>query len=128
MMGEAEQRDLIARFVAAYNRFDVNGMLALVADDVRFENLSAGVVTASASGAAEFRALAEQATALFREREQRVTGVVFRDGVAVAAIAYRGVLAVDVPGGPPAGTVLELTGESEFGFTGARIGRLTDRS
>ena len=41
-MGEAEQRDLIARYVAAYNRFDVDGMLALVADDVRFENVSAG--------------------------------------------------------------------------------------
>jgi steroid delta-isomerase-like uncharacterized protein len=127
-MGEAEQRDLIARYVAAYNRFDVDGMLALVADDVRFENFSGGQVTASASGVAEFRALAERAAGLFREREQRVTGVTFRDGVAVAAIAYRGVLGVDVPGGPPAGAVLDLVGKSEFAFAGGRISRLTDYS
>ena len=73
-MTKAEQRDLIARYVAAYNRFDVDGMLALVADDVRFEDASGGRVTASAAGAAEFRALAERAAGLFREREQRVVG------------------------------------------------------
>ena len=127
-MTKAEQRDLIARYVAAYNRFDVDGMLALVADDVRFEDASGGRVTASAAGAAEFRALAERAAGLFREREQRVVGVEFRGDTAVAAIAYRGVLAADVPGGPAAGTVLELAGESEFEFAGGRIRRLTDRS
>jgi hypothetical protein len=120
-MDEAEQRDLIARYVAAYNRLDVDGMLALLTDDVRFENVSGGQVTAAASGAAEFRALAERASALFSEREQRVTGVEFRGGVAVASIAYRGVLAVDVPGGPPAGSVLDLVGESEFGFEGGGL-------
>jgi hypothetical protein len=84
-MDEAERRDLIARYVAAYNRFDVDGMLALLTDDVRFENVSGGQVTASASGEAEFRALAERASALFSEREHRVTGVQFRGGVAVAS-------------------------------------------
>jgi steroid delta-isomerase-like uncharacterized protein len=119
---------VIARYVAAYNRFDVDGMLALVTDDVRFENVSGGRVTASASGAAEFRALAERAAGLFREREQRVIGLAFRGGVAVASIAYHGVLAADVPGGPPAGTVLDLSGESQVEFAGGRISRLTDRS
>jgi steroid delta-isomerase-like uncharacterized protein len=126
-MTEAEQRDLIARYVAAYNRFDVDGMLALVTEDVRFENVSGGRVTASASGSAEFRTLAQGARSLFREREQRVTAIAFRDGGAVASIAYRGVLAADVLGGPAAGTVLEVAGESEFGFAGGRISRLTDR-
>jgi hypothetical protein len=38
------------------------------------------------------------------------------------------VLAVDMPGGPPAGSVLELVGESEFGFESGRICRIVDRS
>jgi SnoaL-like domain len=88
-MDEAEQRDLIARYMAAYNRFDVDGMLALLTAGVRVENVSGGQVTASASGAAEFHTLAERAAALFSEREQRVTGVEFRGGIAVASIAYR---------------------------------------
>jgi hypothetical protein len=86
-MDETEQRDLIARYVAAYNCFDVDGMLDLLTDDVRFENVSGGQVTASAPGAVEFRALAERVSALFLEREQRVTGVEFRGGIAVASIA-----------------------------------------
>jgi hypothetical protein len=52
----------------------------------------------------------------------------FRGGTAIASIAFRGVLAADIPGGPAAGTVLELDGESEFGFAGGRISRIIDRS
>lgn len=127
-MTEPEARDLITRYVAAYNRFDVPGMVALFTDDVRFENISGGTVTASASGIVELRALAEKAVTLFSEREQRVTDIAFRDGMAVTAIAYRGVLAADIPNGPPAGTVIELTGESEFVFADGKISRLIDRS
>ncbi|QJW93996.1 nuclear transport factor 2 family protein [Frigoriglobus tundricola] len=121
-------RDVIGRFVAAYNRFDVNGMLALLAPNVVFENVSGGQVTASAVGAAEFRSLAEQSAKLFSEREQRITGITFRSDSALVSIAYRGVLAADIPGGPTAGSVLELTGESEYSFEEGRISRLVDRS
>src|SRR5262245_39904897 len=103
-------------------------MLALLTDDVRFENVASGQVTASASGAAEFRTLAQKSASLFAEREQRIMAVTFRNGTIVASIAYRGVLAVDVPGGPTAGSVLELAGESEFEIAGGRINRITDRS
>ena len=128
-MNEAERRAVIDRYVAAYNRFDVDGMMAVLSDEVRFENVSGGRVTASAEGAGEFRALAERAVGLFSEREQRVTGLRFRsDGSAVAAITYRGVLAADVPGGPAAGSVFDLAGESEFTFAGGRISGIIDRS
>jgi ketosteroid isomerase-like protein len=119
-MKEAEQRYLIERYVAAYNRFDVAGMLELMTDDVRFENVSGGEVTASASGKADLRTLAERSAALFSERAQRLTRIEFRGDAALASIAYRGVLV--------SGAVVELTGESEFGFRGDRICRIVDRS
>ena len=127
-MTETEQRDLIDRYIAAYNRFDVDGMLALLTDDVHFENVASGQVTVSTSGIAEFRALAQHGASLFSEREQRVVDVTYREDSAVVTIAYRGVLAADIPGGPVAGTVLELTGESEFLFVGNRLARIVDRS
>ena len=127
-MTQAEMRDVIGRFVAAYNRFDVDGMVALLAPNVVFQNVSGGQVTASATGTVEFRNLAEQSVKLFSEREQRVTGITFGTDTAVVLIAYRGVLAADVPGGPAAGSVLELTGESEYSFEGGQISRLVDRS
>jgi ketosteroid isomerase-like protein len=62
---EDPQHALIARYLAAYNAFDVPGMLALLHPDVTFENIASGQVTAAARGRDEFRALAEHAATLF---------------------------------------------------------------
>ncbi|MCF7221866.1 nuclear transport factor 2 family protein [Marilutibacter chinensis] len=119
---------LIDRYIAAYNAFDVDGMLAVLAPDVRFENFSAGRLTAQAHGIEAFRQLAGHAAALFSEREQRVTARRDHADRVVVDIAYRGVLAADIPDGPKAGTVLEMTGQSEFEFADGRISRIVDRS
>lgn len=126
-MTDAAERTLVERYVAAYNGFDIEGMLAPLAEGVRFENHAGAQLTAQADGIAAFRKLAEQAVGLFVEREPRITHFE-RDGATlVAGIAYRGRLAVDVPGGPVAGTVLELQGRSEFDFADGRIVRIVDR-
>jgi len=127
-MADIEKRILIEQFIDAYNRFDVDGMLALLTPDVLFENVADGQVTAATSGIAEFRQLAEQSKALFSERKQTITALKFRPASVVASIAWRGVFAIDVPNGPTAGTVIELEGESEFEFAGERLSRIVDRS
>lgn len=127
-MQQPTPRELIDRYLAAYNAFDVEGMLALLSPEVRFENYSGDQLTAEASGIDAFRRLAEQSKALFSEREQRITALELGPGRAVADIAYRGRLAADIPGGPAAGTVIELQGRSEFAFHKGRITRIVDRS
>jgi len=119
---------LIERYVAAYNAFDVEGMLATLAADVRFENWSGGRLTVASDGRDAFRVLAEQAKTMFAEREQRLTALAPRGDALVAAIAWRGQLAVDVPGGPPAGTRLALRGESEYVVRDGRLALVVDRS
>ncbi len=126
-MADVEKRIVIEQYIDAYNRFDVDGMLAQLTPDVLFENVSDGQVTAACSGIAEFRELAEQSKALFSERRQTVTGLEFRLALVRAGIAWCGVFAVDVPDGPAAGTAVELQGESEFEFRGGRISRIVDR-
>ena len=127
-MNDSDMQALVSRYVAAYNAFDVDGMVALLSPDVRFENYSGGALTVEATGIAEFRRLAEQSRGMFSEREQRITHVQFDANSAVADIDYRGRLAVDIPDGPVAGTVIALQGQSEFHFVGGRIGKLVDRS
>ncbi|QVL30093.1 nuclear transport factor 2 family protein [Telmatocola sphagniphila] len=127
-MVQSECRDLILQYIAAYNCFDVDAMLALMTEDVNFRNISGGQVTATASGKAELRKLAEQTAKLFHEREQQVIGIEFRGNAAIASIKYRGLLASDITGLAVAGTWLELQGLSEFIFSGARIASLVDRS
>jgi hypothetical protein len=119
---------LIERYVAAYNAFDVDGMLETLTSDVRFENWSGGQLTAASDGRDAFRVLAEQARTLFAEREQRVTALAPRGDTLVAAVAWRGQLAVDLPGGPPAGTRLALRGESEFVVRDGQLALVVDRS
>jgi hypothetical protein len=119
---------LIERYVAAYNAFDVEGMLATLAADVRFEHWSGGQLTAASDGRDAFRVLAEQSKSMFAEREQRVTALALRGDALVAAIAWRGQLAVDMPGGPPAGTRLALRGESEYVVRDGRLALVVDRS
>lgn len=124
----ADQLETINRYLAAYNAFDVAGMLAVLSPDVCFENYSGGQLTAAASGSDQFRRLAEQSSTMFSEREQRVSAIEHGEGTIVAAIAYRGRLCADIADGPKAGSVVELQGTSEFSFDGALIAKIVDRS
>lgn len=123
-----EQTQLIQNYIDAYNAFDVDSMLTLLSPEVRFENWSGGQLTTEASGIDEFRQLADQARTMFSEREQRITSIAQRDDSVIVSIAYRGQLAVDIPNGPRAGTVLALSGEAEFAFKDGLIVRIVDRS
>jgi ketosteroid isomerase-like protein len=127
-MDNTRRRAVIDAWLAAYNAFDIDAMLALLTPDVRFQNVSGGAVNADASGIDAFRSLAEQGRQLFSQREQRLASLDFEGDTAHAGIAWRATFAVDVPDGPRAGTTLELAGRSEFGFEGERIARLIDRS
>jgi len=127
-MDNASRKAVIDRYLAAYNAFDIDGMLAVLTPDVRFENVAGGTVNAEAYGIEAFRGLAEQGSRLFSARAQQLSGLAFDGDTAYADIGWRGTLAVDVPGGPRAGTMLELQGRSEFTFVGERIARLVDRS
>jgi GNAT superfamily N-acetyltransferase/ketosteroid isomerase-like protein len=123
---EDKRRDLLERYIAAYNAFDVEGMLALMHPEVVFRNIAGGEVTAEASGSGQLRVLAERARALFSSRRQVVTGLVLSGDTATADIDFEGVPAVDLPGGPKAGEALRLRGRSEFVFRDGRIFRITD--
>ena len=123
-----EQAQVIQQYIAAYNAFDVDGMLKLLSPEVRFENWSGPHLTAEASGIDEFRGLAEKAKTMFSEREQRITAIKQGADSVIVSIAYRGRLAVDIPDGPRAGTVIDLNVESECGFDGRLISKIVDRS
>jgi ketosteroid isomerase-like protein len=120
--------ELVRRYIDAYNRFDIDAMCALLTPAIRFEHYTSGALAAEASGLSAFRALAETGAALFAQREQRLTALRIDGDHAFAAIAFQGTLAADVPGGPPAGTVLTMDGSSVFTFDQRRISKIVDRA
>lgn len=127
-MTDLEKRALVDRYLAAYNAFDVDGMMDTVHPAVEFEDVSGGEVTASASGADAFRRLAERAAGLFSARRQTVTAFDPGGAGASADVDYEGVPASDLSGGPRAGETVRLAGRSEFEFADGRISRIRDVS
>lgn len=121
-------RTIVDHYIDAYNRMDVEAMLEGVHPHVEFNNISAGVVNASTSGVAELKTLAQQSLSLFSERRQVIESFEVQESQAVATIAFRAVVARDLPNGLKRGEVLNLSGRSEFEFKDGAIFKLTDIS
>ncbi|MGD8765493.1 MAG: nuclear transport factor 2 family protein [Desulfobacteraceae bacterium] len=127
-MTEEEQKMIIQSYIAAYNSFDIDGMVALVHQEVVFKNIADAGVNAEATGAEQFRELAVESKAIFSSRHQKATNFKFTGDVVTADIALEAVLAVDLPNGMKAGEVLRLEGRSEFEFKNGKLYRITDYS
>ena len=127
-MSPTGMRSLVDQYLDAYNRRDVDGMLAGIHPQVEFKNISAGVVNASARGVAELRNLAQQSLSLFSERRQVIDSFEGQGSRAVASITFYAVVAKDLPNGLKKGQVLNLSGRSEFEFQDGAISKITDIS
>lgn len=107
-------RALIDRYIDAYNRIDVDAMLATMHSEVIFENYTAGVLSVRTAGTHELRHLAESSRHLFSARHQTITRYSEADGTAYAQIHFQGTFAVDLPNGIRAGQGIALDGRSEY--------------
>jgi hypothetical protein len=121
-------RALVCHYIDAYNRKNIDDMLMSVHPQVEFKNISADVVNACTNGVAELRTLAQQSLLLFSERHQKIESFELQGSVAVATIAFRAVVADDLPNGLKKGQVLNLSGRSEFEFQDGVISKITDIS
>lgn len=127
MNGE-EKHHLIERYIASYNAFDIDAMMAVIHPDIVFRNVSGGEVNITASGADQFRQLAEHSKQLFKSHKQTEISFRTNDERASIEVAYEGVLAADLPNGMKTGETLRLTGRSDFSFRDGKIYRITDIS
>jgi ketosteroid isomerase-like protein len=127
-MDHDQQRGVVDRYLAAYNAFDIDAMMATIHPDIEFRNVSGSVVNATASGEGEFRQLAEQTKGLFSSRNQTLRSFASGGGIAMIEVTYEAVLAADLPNGMKAGETLRLEGRSEFVFRDGKICQLTDYS
>lgn len=125
-MTTEEMKNTIESYIAAYNDFDIDGMVALVQAEVVFKNVADGEVNAVAVGVEQFQELANKSKTMFSSRHQKAINFKFTGDSASVDIAYEGVLAVDLPNGIKAGEVLQLNGRSEFEFKDGKIYRITD--
>ena len=114
----------IRRYIDAYNRKDIDAMMACLTPDVVFRDISNGEITLELTGQNAFRKQAQQAAQLFGERQKTITSLTGYGDFWEATIAYRGTFAI----GPRAGQTIELQGQARFFMENDRITQLTDMS
>ncbi len=119
---------IVARYIDAYNRMNVQAMLYCLSGDVRFINRSNGETTNETHGIEAFRALAEQGVQLFAEREQTILDCIAIDDRAAVRIGYRAKVKTDLPNGWKAGQEIEMTGTSFFMISEGKISEVIDAS
>lgn len=128
MSSNETRKKIIESYIDAYNNFDVENMLKDLDEQVIFRNVSGGEVNLTTRGIDELRHQAEQAKALFSQREQKITGIKFGDAEVEVEISYDGTIAADLPNGLRAGSRIELNGKSIFRFAGDKIIGIEDVS
>jgi ketosteroid isomerase-like protein len=127
-MDVAKQKQLVQEYIEAYNRFDVDGMLYHLHDNVVFRNISNGEVNLTLTGKESFRQQAQQALQYFSQREQRITDWQVADNRVEILLDYTAVAAIDFPNGLKAGDTLQLKGKSVFQFADGLIISIDDIS
>ncbi|MBG8554317.1 nuclear transport factor 2 family protein [Hymenobacter guriensis] len=115
-------------YIDAYNRFDVNGMVRHLHEDVVFRNISGGEVNLTTHDKESFRQQAEQARQYFSQREQRITDWQLADNRVEVVIDYTAVAAIAFPNGLKPGDTLQLQGRSVFQFSNGLIASIDDIS
>ncbi|WP_448519429.1 nuclear transport factor 2 family protein [Rhodoflexus sp.] len=112
--------------VAAYNNFDVRGMVRDFSDEVVFRHVQQGETTMMLNGIEAFICQAETAKGYFSERRQQITSYAHRESQTLITIDYVAVLAIDFPNGMKKGQEIRMSGKSVFTFKDNKIIGLTD--
>ena len=107
-------RQLIDRYIDAYNRIDVDAMLLTLHPAIVFENYAGGQRTLRTEGLLDFDRLARSTQPLFSARRQVITAYREQGGTAWAEIQFDGTFAIDLPNGIRAGQQIAMPGRSEY--------------
>ncbi len=67
-MDDAKRKELIGKYIAAHNAFDIEGMAAVLSPDVCFENYSGEERSHATRGIGEFLRLAASSQSVFSVR------------------------------------------------------------
>jgi steroid delta-isomerase-like uncharacterized protein len=118
---------IIQTYLDAYNRKDVAALVACVADNVVFENVSNSGQSMKIEGRTAFAELAEQAATMFTTRHQTISSAVV-DGSRVALeVEWTGTPAIDL-GPMKAGEQVAMRGASFMTIADGKLTRIMDLS
>ncbi len=128
MAMQTDRERIVRKYIDAYNRFDIDAMLALMSEDVRFANIAGGEANVRTAGKRELERLARQSAEFFRTRTQSLKSIEAAGEKVIAEIDFTAVLAKDMPDGLKAGDTISMPGKSEFVLKDGLIVSIVDES
>ncbi|SIT12179.1 nuclear transport factor 2 family protein [Belliella pelovolcani] len=123
-----EKRLIVEDYITAYNKFDVEGMVKNLHEEVEFQNISGGKIDFETKGIESFRNQAIAALDYFSSRKQVITNMTLTDTLVQIEIDYEAILKQDFPNGMKKGDCLKLKGKSTFSFEDKLIIKIQDES
>lgn len=105
-----KNKEIIAKYIEAYNSLDIESMIKLLHTEILFRNFSNGEMNTEIRGIQEFRNLAERSAKMFSSRCQTVIDYSTVDDKVEVQIDYEAILAVDLPDGLKIGDKMQLKG------------------
>ncbi|VEP14365.1 conserved hypothetical protein [Hyella patelloides LEGE 07179] len=127
-MTKEEKLKLIKQYLAAYNTFDIDGMISLLHPSIEFKNISNNKINCHTKGVDEFRVIAEQSKVLFKSRQQIIKNFDVHNEQVSVEIFFEGVAAKDLSNEIKSGDKISFDGRSEFSFKDSKICQITDIS
>ncbi len=86
----ADYKKIVQNYIAAYNNFDIEGMVSNLHRDVTFKNISEGKITLQLVGKKAFLIQATEAKKLFKQREMKILKELYNDNVVEVEIEFTG--------------------------------------
>ncbi len=78
-MENSNLKDLIGKYLSAYNTFNIDGMIGVLNGNIHFRNISKGEVNSETKGIQGFRTLAEQSIQVFSQRHQVIKNILSQE-------------------------------------------------
>lgn len=118
---------IIQSYLDAYNRKDIAALVACVAEDVVFENVSNSGQSMKIEGRTAFAKLAEQSATMFTTRHQAISNAVVDDSRVALEVDWTGTPAIDL-GPMKAGEQVAMRGASFMTIADGKLTRIVDLS
>ena len=124
-----DRSEKIFRYLDAYNKMEVENMIADFDDGIVFLNVTNGEKTMELQGIEAFKKQTIEALSYFSHREQSIESMTHSLDSTEITIGYRAIAAMDFPNGLKKGDEIKLKGKSVFEFSAdGKISKLTDKS
>ncbi len=123
-----EISETICRFISAYNALNVEEMMHYVTDDVEFQYILNGEITAHTHSKKAFEDLAIQGASVFKRRNQTVIKFISVSNMTLMEISYEAIVAADLPNGWKAGQEISYSGSSAYILRNNKIMKIIDQT